>query len=108
MTVSPPDRARLPAGRGLQVERTALAWYRTGLSLAGAGLLLLRLGGVGSRLHRGWLPAVPGLATLALAAVVLAGSPTGPRVRAPGWLPPLVAGGTVLAALAGLALALTV
>ena len=57
----------LPA-RGLQRERTALAWDRTGLALIATGLLLVRVAGPP---YIGWVHA-PGLAaTLVGSALVL-------------------------------------
>lgn len=56
-----------PATRGLQRERTALAWDRTGLALIAAGLLTVRAAGPP---YVGWLP-VPGYLTTLLGAGVL-------------------------------------
>jgi uncharacterized membrane protein YidH (DUF202 family) len=50
--------------RGLQAERTRLAWSRTALSFAAVGALLLHNGvTTGDRLH--WAPGILGLASAA-------------------------------------------
>lgn len=52
---------------GLQPERTAQAWERTGLTLLGCSLVLVAIDK--QTLHLGWL--VPSLAVLGVAVVVI-------------------------------------
>jgi len=52
-------------GAGLAEERTALAWTRTGLSFAAAGVVLLRLLRGNGRLEVGLAAVLVGLGTLA-------------------------------------------
>jgi uncharacterized membrane protein YidH (DUF202 family) len=60
-----PQRDRRPVlDRGLQAERTRLAWSRTALSFAAVGALLLHNGiTTGDRLH--WVPGLLGLCSAA-------------------------------------------
>lgn len=51
---------------GLQSERTSLSWYRSGLSFAGVGALLLHTGGFSHPLSE-----LPGIAALVVAAAIM-------------------------------------
>jgi uncharacterized membrane protein YidH (DUF202 family) len=60
-----PARPHQVLDPGVQQERTALAWQRTGLSLAAAGVLYLH-----ATVSRAWL-LIPGAALLLVAAATL-------------------------------------
>lgn len=100
---------------GLQVERTALAWQRTGVSASGVGALALLVAAHGRIV---WLVAVTGLLAAASAVAALAAARSGTAltrrlhvrtgpVRADSPWPRLVAtaAATVLVALCGLLVA---
>lgn len=63
----PQRRAEPSLDVGLPAERTAMAWQRTGLALAGFAALLVHLA------DRNLLLAVPGFAGFAMALVLLVG-----------------------------------
>lgn len=62
--MSDPERVH---DAGLQSERTALAWHRSGLAFAGAGALLLHTGDLSHPARE-----LPGVVGLAVAAAIMA------------------------------------
>lgn len=108
----PPDRPTQGARRGLQNERTYLAWQRTGLSFAGVGALLLHMAVTNHR-PMAYLPAIVGLliGAVVLGAAILRyrniGTATAGRAAGPAPFIGLAAVGSTVLAVCSLLLVLT-